>query len=109
MGTFINVLCRWPESVHSLITAKHLSVVVKTSWVGMCWLKRGNHPESRQPLDRFSRNHFEMFDSVSSIGLWAICLDCMLESVEGVVDCGVTNGMNGDLHVERIGEIHHGV
>jgi len=74
----------------------------------MCRLQRSNDAKSGQSLDGSGRDHFEMFNSVSSIRLWAVRLDCMFKGIKGVVDCGVTNGVNGDLKVEGVGKVDNG-
>jgi hypothetical protein len=49
-----------------------------------------------------------MFNSVSSIRLGTVCLDRMFEGIQSVIDRSITNGMNSDLEVERIGKVNNG-
>ena len=49
-----------------------------------------------------------MFDSVSSVGLGPVCLDGMFKGIESVVDRSITDGMNGDLEVKRVGKVDNG-
>jgi hypothetical protein len=49
-----------------------------------------------------------MFNSVSSIGLWAICLDCMFKGIESVIDGSISNGVNSNLEVEGVGKVDDG-
>jgi hypothetical protein len=74
----------------------------------MCRLQRSDNAKSGQSLDGFSRDHFKMFDSVSSVGLWTVCLHRMFEGIQSVIDRSITNGMNGDLEVEGVGKIDNG-
>jgi hypothetical protein len=74
----------------------------------MCRLQRSDNAKSGQSLDGFSRDHFKMFNSVSSIRLGTVCLDRMFEGIQSVIDRSITNGMNSDLEVERIGKVNNG-
>jgi hypothetical protein len=74
----------------------------------MCGLQRSNDAKSGQSLDGLGRNHYEMFNSVSSIRLETVCLDRMFKGIKSVVDRSITNGMNGDLEVEGVGKIDNG-
>jgi hypothetical protein len=49
-----------------------------------------------------------MFNSVSSIRLGPVCLDRMFKGIKSVINRSITNGMNGDLEVERIGKVNYG-
>jgi len=49
-----------------------------------------------------------MFNSVSSIRLGTVGLDCMFKGIKSVIDRSITDGMNGDLEVEGVGKIDNG-
>jgi hypothetical protein len=49
-----------------------------------------------------------VFDSVSSIWLWSVGDQSVLESVKSVVDSSITNGMDGNLEIQRIGKVDNG-
>jgi len=74
----------------------------------MCRLQRSNDAKSGQSLDGLGRDHFEMFNSVSSIRLGPICLNRMFKGIKSVIDRSITDGMNGDLEVEGVGKIDNG-
>jgi len=71
-------------------------------------LQRGDNTQTCQSLDRCGGDHFEVFNSVSAIWLWAIGIQSMLERVQSVVDGSITDGVNGNLKVERIGKVDNG-
>jgi hypothetical protein len=74
----------------------------------MCRLKGSDNAKSGQSLYRCRRSHFEMFDTVSSIGFGTIGVDRMFESIECVVNGSIPNGVNGDLEVKGIGKVDDG-
>lgn len=49
-----------------------------------------------------------MFNSVSSVSLWAIGLDGMFECIESILNRGITNSVDRDLEVESIGKVDNG-